>query len=65
MTPLQRYEALVAYLGAKADERDWHAVADAANDLRVIEARYPELVLPQVRALNGAGLFERETRGPA
>lgn len=32
-------EALVAYMQAKIDIGDWHAVADAAVDLQVLEAR--------------------------
>jgi hypothetical protein len=43
----ERYEALVAYLRAKVLERDWHGVSDAANDLRVMEARHPELTSPE------------------
>lgn len=31
-------QALVAYMRVKMDEGDWHAVSDAANDLRVLEA---------------------------
>ena len=30
---------LIAYLLAAVDRADWHAVSDAANDLRVLEAR--------------------------
>lgn len=30
---------LIEYLLAKVKEQDWHAVSDAANDLRVIEER--------------------------
>lgn len=30
--------ALIAYLKMKVDQADWHAVSDAANDLRVLEA---------------------------
>lgn len=29
---------LISYLHHKADQGDWHAVSDAANDLRVLEA---------------------------
>jgi hypothetical protein len=32
-------EVLIKYLLAKVEECDWHAVSDAANDLRVLEAR--------------------------
>lgn len=30
-------EALVAYMKTKIDEEDWHAVSDAANDLRELD----------------------------
>lgn len=30
---------LISYLKSKTDECDWHAVSDAANDLRVLEER--------------------------
>jgi hypothetical protein len=43
MTPADRYSALVTYLLAKVQERDWRGVSDAANDLRVIEAQAPDL----------------------
>lgn len=33
-------EALINYLRMKVDECDWHAVSDAANDLRVLEAKH-------------------------
>lgn len=32
-------DTLIAYLKAKTEEGDWHAVSDAANDLRVLEAK--------------------------
>lgn len=44
MTPQERHRSLIEYLKAKVHERDWHGVSDAANDLRVIEAKHPELV---------------------
>lgn len=34
----ERRAALIEYLKAKTQEADWHAVSDAANDLRVMEA---------------------------
>lgn len=43
MTLRERYEALQRYLLAKVDEKDWHGVSDAANDLRELEAKHPEL----------------------
>lgn len=33
------HAALVAYLLSAVRRSDWHAVSDAANDLRVLEAR--------------------------
>lgn len=30
---------LIEYIHQKIDEGDWHAVSDAANDLRVLEAK--------------------------
>lgn len=36
---LDHHAALVAYLLSAAQRQDWHAVSDAANDLRVLEAR--------------------------
>lgn len=33
---------LIEYLLASAEEGDWHAVSDAANDLRVLEAQMAE-----------------------
>jgi hypothetical protein len=30
---------LIEYLSLKATEHDWHGVSDAANDIRVIEAK--------------------------
>lgn len=43
MTPKEIYYALVAYMEAKVYQRDWHGVADAANDLRELEAKHPDL----------------------
>lgn len=34
---------MIKYLEHKVDEHDWHAVADAANDLRVLEARITQI----------------------
>jgi phosphoserine phosphatase len=39
-TYAERHQALIGYLKAKTEENDWHAVSDAANDLRVMEATY-------------------------
>ena len=38
MTYEEHHKALVAYLLAKVETKDWHGVSDAANDLRVLEA---------------------------
>lgn len=35
----KRKVAMVQYLLLKADEEDWHGVADAAMDIREIEAQ--------------------------
>lgn len=34
---LARRVVLIEYLKMKVDERDWHGVSDAANDLRELE----------------------------
>jgi hypothetical protein len=34
-----KIKTLEDYLFMKAKERDWHAVSDAANDLRVLEGK--------------------------
>jgi hypothetical protein len=43
MTPQDQYERYLAYLLMKVEQRDWHGVSDAANDLRELEAAHPEL----------------------
>lgn len=35
----QKHQFLVNYLLSKVQESDWHGVSDAANDLRVMEAK--------------------------
>jgi hypothetical protein len=35
----EEHAILVVYLLAKVESQDWHAVSDAANDLRVLEAQ--------------------------
>lgn len=35
-----RINCLITYLEVKLKERDWHGVSDAANDIRVLEAKY-------------------------
>lgn len=37
-------EVMIAYLMLKVKQRDWHGVADAAMDIREMEAR--EKILP-------------------
>jgi hypothetical protein len=32
-------DVMIDYLKLKLDQRDWHGVSDAANDLRVMEER--------------------------
>lgn len=39
-------QVMIDYLNLKVRQRDWHAVADAAMDLREMEARGPA---PEVR----------------
>jgi hypothetical protein len=38
MRQVSETEVMVAYLLLKVKQRDWHGVADAANDIRVMEA---------------------------
>lgn len=35
---VEQRDVLIAYLASKADAEDWHAVADAAMDLRELDA---------------------------
>lgn len=42
-TPDRKKEILVTYMLLKVELQDWHGVADVANDIRELEARYPEL----------------------
>lgn len=49
-------EVMVAYLQLKIRQRDWHGVADAANDIRVMEAYLectPTLMVPPKEKNNG------------
>ncbi len=39
---------LIAYLRMKVDQADWHAVSDAANDLRVLEAEQAAIGLQAI-----------------
>ena len=44
--------SLIAYMRIKIDQGDWHAVADAAMDIRELEAKIKvyELVLKELEA---------------
>lgn len=42
-----RRATLVEYMRDKIDEGDWHAVSDAANDLRVLEAREQQRLIDE------------------
>jgi len=42
ITPQTDIDVMVAYLLLKVKQRDWHGVADAANDIREMEARTKE-----------------------
>ncbi len=46
---LEDKKVLVTYLLLKAAHEDWHGVADAAMDLREIEAAYPQIFIEQDR----------------
>lgn len=39
MTLEQKIEQMIQYLQLKVVEKDWHGVSDAANDIRVLEAK--------------------------
>lgn len=43
MTPKAQYEIMIAYCEMKLRQRDWHGVCDAANDIRELLAKHPEL----------------------
>lgn len=43
MVLIERYLTLQQYIKTETQERDWHAVSDAANDLREMEAKHPWL----------------------
>lgn len=44
MTPQEQYRIMVEYCKLKLAQRDWHGVCDAANDIRELLARHPELL---------------------
>jgi hypothetical protein len=39
MSQVSENEVMIAYLMLKVKQRDWHGVADAAMDIREMEAR--------------------------
>ena len=43
MSPAERWRRYLSYLEMKVEERDWHGVADAAMDIRELEAEHPSL----------------------
>jgi hypothetical protein len=43
VTPQQHKQILIQYMVARMSIEDWHGVSDACNDLRELEAEYPEL----------------------
>lgn len=45
----KKHALVVEYMRMKTAEGDWHGVADAAMDLREIEAAYPALFVEQDR----------------
>jgi hypothetical protein len=42
MTPKEQYQILINYCEVKLQQRDWHGVSDAANDIRELIAKHPE-----------------------
>jgi hypothetical protein len=44
MSLQDQYDALCVYLLSCYARKDWHGVSDAANDIRVFEAKYPALI---------------------
>lgn len=65
MTYHDQHAALVAYLKAKVEARDWHGVSDAACDLRVLEAsdwKWEQTRRPYGETLKE--LFERSVDPP-
>jgi len=53
-------EVMIAYLMLKVKQRDWHGVADAAMDIREMEARGKRKVFYQPAALAAAGLTHED-----
>ena len=52
MTAVEQHGLMVAYLKMKVEQADWHGVADAAMDLREIEASHPEMASQWNRPFN-------------
>jgi len=42
-TPERKKQILVTYMLLKIELEDWHGVADVSNDIRELEARFPQL----------------------
>ena len=49
----RRRTTLIAYLTMKVDERDWHGVADAAMDLRELDAQLAVVTRDAITAAEG------------
>lgn len=43
LSPAAQRETLIDYLLLKVQQMDWHGVADAAMDLRELEAKHQEI----------------------
>lgn len=41
--PDRKKKILITYMLLKVETEDWHVVADVANDIRELEAQYPNL----------------------
>ena len=39
----EQRKVLISYMQGRMDDADWHGVCDAANDLRVLEAKDPPI----------------------
>lgn len=58
----ERKTQLIAYLNSKILAQDWHAIQDAASDIREIEAQLKILVLVKNLGVDMTEL-ENETKG--
>jgi hypothetical protein len=47
MSPVDKKRILVDYLRMKTEDGDWHAVSDAANDLREVEIHLQHSLPPK------------------